>query len=439
MAGAKSIHGTTFTFYIESTQGEGPGYTLALPQGTAVGWASAEGTNCHRHLVHEADPSWMRKADIENPQAVTSLLAQNVPITGIGSADGGSVSMTFHGSEVATSASSQVALTSLMEFLEHALGGLVRGNTTDVDTTVVSNVSYDVVSATNLETGQLIAIEDADNTGALYPQRILTLAGTSITTDRSPSDFTIASGDNVHAVATLYPNGPALSDCSDADYSTISVLIDKNGSVYEATGCVAQIDTVEFPRNGVPTINFSLMAGGVFPPGPNGLSTPTWTGSIQGDAGQAVGVKTRLHIQAYGTTTDTCYDTNTATLTPGLPRNRVSTVTQCDATLEGTAGYTLGRAETTFEVATLLNATNASTFQTAFEDKTAFVVTYYHINEAGKSWCVHLPKAYIKSPVYTESDETQWQTLSFVAHEDDGVTNASTPDLAKARFLLGLY
>ena len=439
MAGASSIHGTTFAFFVETNQGEPPGYSVSVPQGTSTAWASAEGTNCYRHIVHEADPGWIQATDIENPQLVTGVLAENVPIAGVGSADGGSLALTFHGSEAATSAASQVSSTSLMELLEVCLGGLVRGNTTDVDASVTSDISYDIVASTNLQAGQLIAVEDADNLGSLYPQRIQTISSESITTSRDISDFAIATGDNVHAVATLYPDADALSDCSDALYKTISVLIEKNGTQWEATGCVPQLDSIEFPRNGVPTLNMSLMSGGVFPPGPNGIAVPTWTGSIQGDAGQAVGVKTRMHIQAHGTTTDICYDVGGVTLTPGLPRQRVETVTQCDATLEGTAGFTLGRASTMLEVSVLLNPTNSTLFETAFKNKTAFELTYYHVNEAGKCWCVHLPKAYIKNKVYAEQSETKWYTLSFVAHEDSTITNASNPELARARFLLGIY
>lgn len=436
---ASSIHGKTWAFYVESTQGEGPGYSLGTPQGTAAAWAAAEGTSAHRFRVIEMDPAWMVRSDVENPQMVTSILAENVSLRGIGSADGGSVSLTLHGSEAATSGASQVAETALMQLLEHSLGGLVRGNTTAVDVTVTSDVSYDVTASTNLQAGQLIAVEDADNTGSLYPQRIQTIASESITTERLIGDFDIAAGDVVHAVATLYPNGDALSNTADADYSTISVLYEINGTVYEATGCVAQLDTIEFPRNDTPRLNFTLMAGGVFPPGPEGLGVPTWTGTIQGDAGQPVGIKTRLHIQAYGTTTDTCYDAGSASLTVGLPRARIETVTQCGATLEGTAGYTLGRDKTVFEVPVLLDSTNATTFQTAFDDKTPLTLTYYHINEAGNCWCVTLPKCYVDAPVYAEASETKWITLRLVAHEDDGVTNVSNPDIAKARFLIGLY
>ena len=83
MAGASSIHGTTFAFFVETNQGEPPGYSVSVPQGTSAAWASAEGTNCYRHIVHEADPGWIQATDIENPQLVTGVLAENVPIAGV--------------------------------------------------------------------------------------------------------------------------------------------------------------------------------------------------------------------------------------------------------------------------------------------------------------------------------------------------------------------
>ncbi len=41
------------------------------------------------------------------------------------------------------------------------------------------------------------------------------------------------------------------------------------------------------------------------------------------------------------------------------------------------------------------------------------------------------------SPGYAQSQATNMQTLVFTAHEND-LTNSSTPELAKAKFLIGI-
>ena len=429
-----SSHGTTFAVFYETTPGQPPGYVaLTTPQGTAAGWASAEGSTADRHRVHEADPSWLRRSNIEDPAVTPRVFAKNVPIAGLRTADGGSAVITLHGSEASTADSSQVSETSLMRILKHCLGGLKRGYTTDVAAAPTSTVDYSITSATGLEAGMFVGLEDADATGLVWPQRVLTISGTAITTDRV-APFTIAVNDVVHAAATAYIDTDALTNVDDADYQTVSILIQKNeGTPWLGVGGKMQLDSIEFPRNEVPRLSLSLYSSAAYAPGSDSISAPTWTGTVQGDSGNAVGARTYLYIQTFGSTTANCYDAESVAVEVGVPVVPIDTRTQCDE-LEGRAGYTTEAADTILSATVLLDTSWAS----GFDATTAYTVTYCRVGPAGDTWVVQLPKAYLKeAPTYADASGTQWHSLQFVAHED-AITTGSTDELIKSKLLIGV-
>lgn len=432
-AATSSIHPVQWAFFVETNQGEPPGYTTSLTGGTASAWASAEGSTAHRHNVIEASPAYLKRSVIQNPALTRTLLARNEAIPGLNTADGGNVVVTLHGSGAETSDASQVSQSSLMDLLYYCWGGLARGNTTAVAAAPTSDISYDVDAATNLAVGQIVFVEDADDTDRLFPQRILTLSSVSITTDQD-LPFAIAENDVVHAAATLYPNADAMSDASDTDYKTVSLLYEIGGSVWEATGCKLQVDSIDFPRNDVPRISFSVFAANSFPPGhDNNPGTVTWTGTVQGDPGHAVGYDTKITIQASGATATACFDVSGATFTPGITVVPIETVTQCDGAMQGRSAYTIGKGETVFEANVFIDGA----WDDAFDLQTYYNLKFYQVAGPGDSWVVQLPKCRLmEAPEYTEEAETQWYRLKFVAFEDD--TIATVNDLTKSTFLVGL-
>jgi len=193
-------HESTLAYFTETTFGQPPGYTVSLPYGTAAAWATSDTAGDAERVRHfEADPSFLIKGQIVDDALTDRIHGKNAPLAGLSDVSGGSLILGVTGSEAVTADTVQVAETSLMVLLKHALGGQTRGYSTTVDATVVSDVSYDVVANTGMAAGMLIAIEDATATGKLYPQRVLTVSGSSLTFDEAPN-FTVAQSDIVHAV-----------------------------------------------------------------------------------------------------------------------------------------------------------------------------------------------------------------------------------------------
>lgn len=422
-----TFHESTFAFFIETTEGQPPGYTVSLPYGTAAGWASAEGSTAHRMRHFEADPTYIKNNVIEDPALVDSVFATNAPIVGLGPVDGGTIVLGLHGSGAATSDASQITETALMTFLEHCLGGLARGNTTTVAASVTSDTVWDATATTNIAEGQLVAMEDAGATGTLYSGLVTDVTGSQITLDEAPN-FTVATSDNVHAVATIYPDAKALQ-AGNGSYTTSSLLYQKGDHIWEAAGCKVQLDSISMARGEQPKVNFTAFAAEGFPPSGSGLSAPTWTGSVQGAPGVAVGAKTVLRISDNASAAYVCVDALSFEFEAGVPVVPMDIATQCNDNMEGRAGYTTQPAETTL-TATVFLDTN---WQDDFDALTDVEVTIEQQSEAGKFWCIKLPLASIMDVEYAQEGASNMHTLRFKARERSG-----SSALTKAKFLLGV-
>ena len=430
MATISTFHESTFAFFIESTAGQPPGYSVSTPQGTGAGWASADTGGTADRLRHfVADPSFLRGVSIEDPALLDSVFGSNKPIIGLSNVEGGSLELGLHGSGAATSAASQISEIPLMTWLEHCLGGLARGNTTDVDATVTSDTDFEVTATTNLAVGQLIALEDTDATGTLYGARITALpGGTQVQIDEAPN-FTVATGDNVHAVATLYPDADALQ-CGDAAYTTTSLYFQKGDHNWLGVGCKAQLDSISMARGEQPKCAFSLWAAKAYPPSSSSITAPVWTGSVEGIPGIPVGAKTVLRISDASSGAYVCVDALSFSFEAGVPVVPLDTSTQCNDNLEGRAGYTTEPANTMLTATVFLD----TGWQDDFDSLQDLEVTIEQQSEAGKFWCIKLPLCNLmESPEYTQEAATNMQTLQFKARESSGSTA-----LAKAKFLLGI-
>lgn len=424
-----TFHESTFAFFIESTPGQAPGYVaVSAPWGTAAGWASADTGGTADRLRHfEADPTWLKKTIVEDPALVDSVFQTNAPIAGLGPVDGGTIVLGLHGQGAATADASQITETPLMTFLEHCLGGLARGNTTDTDTTVTSDTSYQVAATTNLAEGQLIAIADADAPTRLYSQLITDVTGSVLTLDEAPN-FTVAIGDVVHAVATLYPDSDALQT-GNGSYTTTSLYYQKGDHNWLGVGCKVQLDSISMARGEQPKLNFTAFAANALPPSTSSISAPTWTGSVEGIPGIVVGARTVLRISDNASTAYVCVDAESFEFEAGVPVVPLDTPTQCNDNMEGRAGYTTQPAPTTITATVFLD----TDWQDDFDNLTDVEVTIEQQSAAGKFWCIKLPLASLMDVEYAQSAASNMQTLRFQARERSGTTA-----ITKAKFLIGI-
>jgi len=441
VASANSIHARTLAVYYETTPGQPPGFvSTTLPGGTAAGWAAAEGTTAFRMYHIEALPAPLRQSMIEDPRVTERVFKQFEMIDGLRNADGLSIVVGLTGTGATTAPTATATATGLSRLLGHCLGGTHLGDSSLLDTTVTSDTDYDVVTFANAIHGSMFALADDAAPGRAFPQRILTTDGAGNVTTDQDVPFTAATSDVANAVVVNYIDPDALVNPSDANASFVSVLIEEAGFAWEGVGGALTLDSVEFPRNDVPRLTVSGQFSNVFPPADGSPGLVTWTGTITGEAGIAVGADTKLHIQDKGTTATQCFDVvGAVTLTPGVPRTRIEATTECDENLQGTAGYTTAPEDTILEVPVVLDPTQ---WQDGFDADQRYNVKYYQVGPAGSGWVVQLPDAELmEAPEFGEANEIGIYTLRFKGHEDESMDALSpaNPELARSKFVIGQF
>lgn len=431
VATASSIHPSTFAVSYETTFAN-------APADDASTWAADEGTTADRLYHLEVDPAFIRQAAVVDARLTDRIFKKAVldPLKGLRNAEGGSVVLVLHGSESATTAASAVTETGHMRLLEHCLGGLSLGYSSAL-TGVTTNTSFTLTTATGVDEGVMYALEDADDTGRLFPVRVLTDAGAgAITTDRD-LPFTLATADTAHAVALAYIDQDALSNPADANASTVSVLVVKGGKVWELTGAALQLDSIDFPRGEAPRFTCSISGAYSRPPDDGAPAEPTWTGTVQGGQGLVVGADTKLHVQSKGTVTEALFDIVSASLQVGVPRTPMDTVTETTARAQGRAGYTTAPSDTVLEV----QAYMAAGFQNNWDTTQSLVVTFYQVAPAGSGWVIHGSDAVLmEPPERVAGNESNLYTLRFEFREDASLdATATNLDRSRSKLLVGLY
>lgn len=408
--------------------------TFATPPANAAAWASGEGTTVDRFRCLTAmDTGSMRQASVQDTRLKASFQDEDNPIPGLRNVEVGGLSVVLHGAESETSDTSQVSETGFMRLLEHVTCGLSRGTSSVVDVTVNSDTDFDVTGSPGLDEGLFFWIEDANGDGTCEPVRVLTTSSSNITIDRAPN-FTVAQGDKMHGAVQAYIDENALTDWTDANASTVSMLLERFGTSWTMIGGVLQLDTIELPRGDQPRLNLSSMFCQVEPPGDSGGVDPTWTGAVQGDAGLPVGVKTKVHVQDVGTTTRNVLDVISGTVNWGFPRARAETITEATDNAEGTAGYTAEKAQTTIELEVLIDTDHQDDWDTSQEK----IVTIWQQAAAGDCWAIHASRAVLmEAPETGEAGQNGRMTLRFMC-KPDTITGATNTDRAKSRIQIVL-
>lgn len=428
VAAAFSSHPKTVAVHYETTPG--------TPPADAAAWASAEGTTVDRIRVHAVSTASIRgQAAVEDMRLKDRIFGKDPPIKGLRTADGIPLEVSLHGSEEATSATAQVTESALMRLLEHTFGGLLRGYSSAIS--AVSSATVLTLTTTDgLTPGVFYALEDADDSGRLFPVRVVAEDTGEITADMAVP-FTPTTSDLAHAVAMIYIDDQALMNPSDGSASTISLLIQEAIGLWQTAGGKLQCDSLALERGAVPKLGFSAFSAYAEPYGDGAPTAPTWTGSVQGAAGLVVGADTKVFVQNVGTSTYAILDVVSANLTPGVPVVPQDTITEATDNMQGRAGYGTQPADTILELGVYLN----SSWQSVWGSNQPKVVRIFQVAPAGSGWFVHASNAYLmESPEPGDANEAKIQTLRFVCHEDRSLdSDSSNLDLARSKLVLGLY
>lgn len=366
------------------------------------------------HLIDhwEADPGTISQSLIDDPALETSVWDERKYIKGIRNQDGLKIKKPWHGAEVETADTTQVAQTDLMEILEHCWGGQTRGTSTTCagGTALIPTVA----SLTGIEEGQFVGFEDADDPGRVHIRRVLAVnVGTKALTLDQGLPFVPANGDKAHGCAVTYLDEEVLEDSTAGD-RTFAWRVERSGpnAVYEWRGTKANL-ALSIARNAPPSIELAVMAGDF---AHETLTKETWTQTPSGQAPLACGRDTKLFLQVYGTHTNVDrHDANIAIET-GVNITPIDADVEVDEGMEGRTGYTLGRGKT---FATVTLVPQASSWETALQAGTFYKLRYSQIAQAGKAWAVHFSRVEIaETPKFALAQDAQATTVKFKAHPD---------------------
>jgi hypothetical protein len=426
MTALHNQHRTTVAFHEETTAGTTPA--------DAAAWAtSAAGTDGFRLYVEELDPTFIRGfSAVPNADMQERVFEKQKPHKGLPTADGGSMVCRLWGSGHTYAAGTQVPATSMGRLLTHALGGGARGNDTAVAADgVTSQTVLDMVVATNLAIGQIIAIEDADDLGRLWPAQIVDKDGVEITLDRQ-MPFTVAVADKIYGTEMAWPDQAALTNPEDANFSTFSLLVQKGPVCWMAGGAHLGLTEVRVERGMQPKLAFEIHAARGYPPGAGAPSVPTFTDTVEGSADvQAIGRDTHCFLQAYGTATHAEVTLFSAAITPGVPILPQDTVTEELDGMPGRAGYRTEPADTVIEIVVAL----ADAEQTRWTAGTLLTVSYFQVGPVGHCWCVHAPKVFLMEPPELVLECSNRYRLRLQATDD----TSSTTEAGKAKVIFARY
>lgn len=419
-------HRTSVGHVIESTQGTTPA--------DASAWATAlAGSSGGRIYVEELDPSFIRGfAAVPNADMEERVHAKKAPHKGLPTADGGSMVSRVWGSGHAYSAGTQVPATNMGRLLTHCLGGGARGNDTAVDTDgVTSQTEFTLAAVTNLAIGQVIAFEDADDEGRLWPAQIVAISGSDIEIDRA-MPFTVAVGDKVYGTEMAYVDQAALTNPQDSNYSTLSLLIQKGPVCWMTGGSHLALSELRLERGMQPKVAMEILAARGYPPGAGAPTVPTYTDTIEGTADvQAIGRDTHLFLQTYGTTTWAEVTVFSCSIAPGVPVLPQDTVTEVDDGMPGRAGYRTEPADTVVELVVAL----ADAEQTRWTAGAELTLTYFQVGPVGHCWAVHMVRCKImEPPEYVPEGTNRYRVRLQAADDEDGAG-----ELGKSKIVIARY
>lgn len=401
-------------YFQETTSGDGPN--------NAAAWVSnGNRFRCHSGVTAEAIQTSM----IDDPRVQYGLGYHNDKIKGLEAGEGFNFTIPLPGAEVATAGTSQVATTIFANLLEHAMGGMQRGNRTTAKVAGAhTGTAVEVDSTTNIVEGGFVAWENSS--GNLEIRRVTDITGDVVTVDQAFS-ATPQDADDVYPCIDLYIDYTKLCD-SDAGPYTLSYLLQFGGAgsseLFELNGCKSALAGISLERNGLASVELTTMWGSK--KDPTELSEPAWTAEPSGLSGVPLGPNTTVWLQDYGTTTANSVHAESVSIEPGIPAVRIPTVTSATTNLQGTARYSTQDADT---MVTLNLVPFATSHWTNFSAGTKKVLRIAKEAPAGQALAIHFSRCEIVSePIRGTAEAVSSTRLELRAHSDTANASASSAE-----------
>lgn len=422
------------TYFDETTQG--------TPPADAAAWI-ASGVRL-RHKAESLDVSGVERVQLEDMRNQARVFGTESRVEGLDNPEF-PFAVYAHGTGAITAAAAQVATSApgyeLGNLLGHALGGVSRGYSTQIDGGTSTTTVIAVDDASLYEAGDFVAVEFAAGVGnypadTAWPRRVIETDEVS-----SPQTLTLdqalpaapADGDAVHGCVVAYVDEDVLCDSngSGGPY-TRSWLVQKGmpgsgAGVRESwvfRGCVAALQSISLARGETAEFAFQVMAGSHVDPTAAPWPTAWGSNTELGLAPLSISPLTELWLVDDGTSTNTLVQVSSLEIEPGVPRVRTETITTGAAAMEGTAGYATQPAETTISLQITPFGISQWTDQAAGTFKT---MRWARLGPAGSGLAVHFPRvSHIKTPSRAINNATTDVGVQFKAHEDEDLATMPT-------------
>jgi hypothetical protein len=404
-----------------------PGEILA----NAAAYASDEGTDTHRYFVEPFDTSFvLGPAAVPNADQQPRVGHALPPHKGLDTADGGSITMRLWGSGATFSTGVTKTQSANGRLLAHCLGGSSLGSDATI-TTVSSQTVFEVDDIGDTAVGQIIWFEDADDAGRLFPARVTVVADPAITIDRV-MPFTVAIGDKIYGSETIYYDQAALTNPSDANYTTVTIISCKGDRAWLAAGGHLALESIAVERGQQPKLSIPVLAAKGYPPGSTGgITVPTFTGTIQGLTDvRPIGRDTKCRLTTFGATTESQTSLFSAAIQVGCPVLAQDGVTESVAGMPGRIGYRTEPAETLITLVVPFS----TDYNTWWLAGTLLTCTYWQTDSVGKSWAVDIKKCFLNAPPKVMHADANKHEIVLRATD---ITTGST-ELANSKIALSL-
>lgn len=409
-----------------------PETNAGTPPANAAAWAS-DATSI-RIISGSLDISGLQQSVIEDERSQLYVNDDEPVILGIRGGVTFSFEAYLHGHGDSPADGDTVAANALSTLLLNCLGGR---DLADADDCVASGVH----STTQVETtdtyavGQWISLDDSN--GIAHQRRIMssTAGGVGqIHTLHRALPFTPSDGDLCTGLITMYPDEDVLEDSAGASGRTLSFLIEKGRTsqrqAWECRGCKVNLTGITLDRNGAPKLQFTVMVASFI--GPESAPTPTWSNTIEGAAGIAIGPNTEVFFENQGTTTDTTLQVSGFTIEPGWESMATETQTEDSANMIGIYGYSLNRApgRVSFQA-----VPHADARITEFTASTVKHIQFERRAARGSGWSFYFPDCtHEAEPNFADVGNLLSQGLSLRTHQE----GAQSTNIARARMQIVL-
>ncbi len=329
----------------EVTQGTGPA--------DAAAWVSDSVRV--RHIMGTLDTAAFKQSTIEDERSQENVQDEEPKILGIKGGVEFGHECYAHGLTAVAASGATVVQNELSEDLEHCMGGVHLSNATVA--TGGTNLTAILTADTAIEVGCYLCVVLPDFPPYNFPRRVVAYnAGTNTVTFDEVLPRAVAAPDVIHGCATHYFDEDVLNDSSVGPTTRSHHLTQGRGSDREywvANGCKTYIESIALPRNGAPKFIFKTKVASFYTP--DELADPTWVDAPDGDAPTAIGPRTRLFLQDYGTTTAASRHCIDMAIKPGGAPEACETGTEVQTGMPGISHYGLARDKSTATFKTILD------------------------------------------------------------------------------------